>query len=311
MSSPRALYDPVCLDNLRLWTRELAIRTKIPYDCMEDGVPRLKIKQFNPASMKPYANVVVLGKKGTGKTTLIKDLLYYCRDIPAGCVISGSEEANGFYKEMVPSILIKHEFKTEHVRNLLQRQRHVIENDNKNVDPRVFLIFDDCLYDSSWAKDKEVRRVMMNGRHYFTNFYIAMQYPLGIPPNLRTNIDYVFILRENIRANRERIYKSYAGIFPSYNVFEQVVNKLTTNYGALVIDNTSSSNNLFDCIFWYKAEIRGKFKLCSEALWRLDESYKQQREKEKNTEEDKEDELLMMRKAPRVYVQKLMHNARS
>jgi len=35
---------------------------------------------------------------------------------------------------------------------------------------------------------------------------ITMQYPLGIPPNLRTNIDYVFILREPYISNRRRIY---------------------------------------------------------------------------------------------------------
>ena len=279
---------------------------------MEDGVPRLKIKQFNLSSMKPHSNIIMLGKKNTGKSTLVRDVLYHCRDVPTGCVISGSEEANGFYKDMVPSILIKHEFRPEYVKNLIQRQRMLVEKNDKSVDPRVILVMDDCLYDNSWAKDKEVRRIMMNGRHFFITFIVTMQYPLGIPPNLRANIDYVFILRENIRANRERIYKSYAGVFPSFNIFEQVMNKLTANYGALVIDNTVTSNNLFDCIFWYKAEIRAKFRLCNESLWRLDEAYKQQKEKErdKSAEDEKEDELVMMRKAPRVYVQKLMHNAK-
>ena len=31
-----------------------------------------------------------------------------------------------------------------------------------------------------------------------------MQYPLGIPPALRTNVDYVFILRENIMRNQKK-----------------------------------------------------------------------------------------------------------
>ena len=30
----------------------------------------------------------------------------------------------------------------------------------------------------------------MNGRHYKMMFIITTQYALGIPPNLRTNIDY-------------------------------------------------------------------------------------------------------------------------
>ena len=41
-----------------------------------------------------------------------------------------------------------------------------------------------------------MRLLFMNGRHWKIMLIITMQYPLGIPPNLRTNIDYVFILRE-------------------------------------------------------------------------------------------------------------------
>ena len=56
-----------------------------------------------------------------------------------------------------------------------------------------------------------------------------MQYALGIPPNLRTNIDYIFILRENIVQNRKRLYDSYAGMFPSFDIFCQVMDQCTEN----------------------------------------------------------------------------------
>ena len=75
----------------------------------------------------------------------------------------------------------------------------MIEKINKGeggIDPRAFLILDDCLYDNTWSKDKWMRSVFMNGRHYKLLFLLTMQYALGVPPNLRTNIDYVFILRK-------------------------------------------------------------------------------------------------------------------
>ena len=50
-----------------------------------------------------------------------------------------------------------------------------------------------------------MRSVFMNGRDYKLLFLLTMQYALGIPPNLRTNIDYVFILRENYVSNRKRL----------------------------------------------------------------------------------------------------------
>jgi hypothetical protein len=31
------------------------------------------------------------------------------------------------------------------------------------IDPRTFVILDDCLYDNSWARDKMMRLLFMNG----------------------------------------------------------------------------------------------------------------------------------------------------
>jgi hypothetical protein len=35
-----------------------------------------------------------------------------------------------------------------------------------NIDPRAFVILDDCLYDNTWARDKMMRLLFMNGRMY-------------------------------------------------------------------------------------------------------------------------------------------------
>ena len=81
-----------------------------------------------------------------------------------------------------------------------------------------------------------------------------MQYALGIPPNLRTNIDYVFLLRENIVIKLKQLYEQYAGMFPSFDIFCQVMDQCTENYECLVIHNNAKSNKLQDQVFWYKAD---------------------------------------------------------
>ena len=243
----------------------------------------LELKKFNMKDIKfnPNENkgpvVVLIGRRDTGKSFLVRDLLYYHQDIPVGTVISGTEAGNGFYGNHVPKIFIHDEYNTAIIENILKRQKMILKQVKKekesygrsNIDPRAFVILDDCLYDASWSRDKVMRLLFMNGRHWKIMLIITMQYPLGIPPNLRTNIDYVFILRENYIANRKRIYENYAGMFPTFESFCQVMDQCTENYECLVIHNNAKSNKIVDQIFWYKAEPHKNFRLGSQQYWDL------------------------------------------
>jgi len=254
----------------------------------------LELKKFDMKniSFKPNENkgpvVVLIGKRDTGKSFLVRDLLYYQQDIPIGTVISGTEEGNGFYEKMVPKLFVHNEYNTAIIENILKRQRTVLKQIKKEmesykrstIDPRAFVILDDCLYDNTWARDKMMRLLFMNGRHWKIMLVITMQYPLGIPPTLRTNIDYVFILRENYIANRKRIYENYAGMFPTFESFCQVMDQCTENYECLVINNNSKSNKLHDQVFWYKADNHGDFRLGSKEFWELSKGLKDDDEEE-------------------------------
>ncbi len=232
-------------------------------------------------SFKPNENkgpvIVLIGRRDTGKSFLVRDLLYYQQDIPIGTVISGTEEGNGFYGKHVPKLFIHNEYNTAIIEKIMQRQRTVLKQIRKEtemykrstIDPRAFVILDDCLYDNSWARDKMMRLLFMNGRHWKIMLIITMQYPLGIPPNLRTNIDYVFILREPYITNRKRIYENYAGMFPTFESFCQVMDQCTENFECLVINNNAKSNKLNDQIFWYKADPHNDFRLGSKEFWEL------------------------------------------
>ena len=232
-------------------------------------------------TFKPDENagpvVVLIGRRDTGKSFLVRDLLFYHQDIPIGTVISGTEAGNGFYSSHVPKLFIHDEYNQIIIENILKRQRTVLKEVKKqldsykksNIDPRAFVILDDCLFDDKWTRDKMMRLLFMNGRHWKIMLIITMQYPLGIPPVLRTNIDYVFILREPYIANRRRIYENYAGMFPTFESFCQVMDQCTENYECLVINNNVKSNKLNEQIFWYKAESHKDFKLGSREFWEI------------------------------------------
>jgi hypothetical protein len=271
----------------------------------------LELKKFDMKNIKYISSetqgpvIVLIGRRDTGKSFLVKDLLYHHQDIPIGTVISGTEAGNGFYAKMVPKLFIHDEYNTAIIENILKRQKMVIKQINKevaaygksNIDGRAFVILDDCLYDNSWARDKLMRLLFMNGRHWKIMLIITMQYPLGVPPNLRTNIDYTFILREPYINNRKRIYENYAGMFPTFESFCQVMDQCTENFECLVIANNAKSNKLDDQIFWYKADAHREFKLGSKEFWEMS--------KDIGSDDDEESfDPTAQRKGPRINVKK-------
>jgi len=240
---------------------------------------KLELKKFKMSNIKDGATIVIMGKRGTGKSLIVADIFRHHTTWPIGVIVSATEKANHFFEKFIPKMLIYDEFETSILQRFLERQEKITNQRNMEItkykssdlDARAFLVLDDCMYDSSWTREKLIRLLFMNGRHYNITFIMTMQYPLGIPPNLRANIDYVFILRENVIANREKIWKQYAGMFPSFHAFNEVMQQCTENYECLVIDNKTNSNKLEDQVFWYKADTGTNFKVCSPELWSMQE----------------------------------------
>jgi hypothetical protein len=72
----------------------------------------------------------------------------------------------------------------EIIRKVCERQKVIkkqIEKQKKlygstNLDPRAFLVMDDCMFDQSWIKDKNIRMLLCNGRHWHMFFLITLQW---------------------------------------------------------------------------------------------------------------------------------------
>jgi hypothetical protein len=257
---------------------------------------KLELKKFDPSTIKSDSVVVFIGKRNTGKSYCMKDILSYHKDLPVGVVISPTETANNHFEKFIPNMLIYDEYEPTIIKRFLDRQININKQKNdqmkkfgaSDIDSRAFMILDDCLYDKTWPTDKNIRSIFMNGRHYKIFFLITMQYCLGLPPVLRANIDYVFIFKNNLIKEREKIYHHYAGIFNNFDTFCTVMDHCTDNYECLVIDNKIQSNRLEDQVKWYKAK-DVDFKLCTPELWSLCQLEK---ERKQNTlfYEDEEDE---------------------
>jgi len=219
------------------------------------------INEFDIASMNDDAAIVMIAKRRSGKSWVVRAILYYYSNrIPTGIVISKTERMSSFYSKIVPDTYIYYDYQSETIGRLLSRQTDIIKKAKekkklgKNVNTKAFIVMDDCLSSKGeWAKDQSISELLFNGRHYHVMYILTMQFPLGIKPELRCNFDYIFLLADDGIGNQKRIFEHYAGIFPNFEAFRQVFGELTKDHGCMVIENSGCGNNFLDKIYYYKA----------------------------------------------------------
>lgn len=223
----------------------------------------ITIKKFDPSKMDDRRTCMIIGKRNTGKSVLTKDIMFHKRHLPAGMVMSGTEDGNGWYSKWVPASFVYNEFNAAAVSKLIECQR---AKSRLPVPQKAFLVLDDCMFDKKVMREKCIRQLFMNGRHWGIFLISTCQYVADAGPEIRSNCDYVFVMKENIMSNRERLYRMYFGIFPTFQAFNAAMDACTEDYGCLVLDNTCQSNDLDKNVFWYKAKIRD-FRMGAPQLW--------------------------------------------
>ena len=204
--------------------------------------------------------------RNTGKSSLIKGLLYAKRHIfPVGIAMSGSEDTNHAFAEILPSTFVYNEYDEEAIKSVIKRQKIAREY---LPNPWLVMIIDDCTDDPRIFNKPLQNALYKKGRHWKKMYILSLQYAMDVKPQIRTNIDGIFILREPIESNREKLYRNYASIIPSYDLFCNIMDQLTEDYHALYIHNATRSNNWQDCVFYWKAKLPPKgWKLGCPEYW--------------------------------------------
>lgn len=252
---------------------------------------RLRVRKFDPSTLKPHRIIIVVGKRGTGKSVLQRDILYHLSSkLDFGLAMTPTEESAETMRCHMPDSWIYNGFSTTKLDSMLNMQREMVKHKKARS---LFILLDDCMYDKRILKGLGIRDLFMNGRHLNITMCNAVQYIMDMGPDLRTQVDYVFALRENIIANKSKLHKYFFGMFEKYDDFSKVMDKCTEDHSCIVMDNTTGSCNVDECIFWYKANVDlPEFKIGKPVFWKLSNDYMKTEEDKRREEEEALEELL-------------------
>lgn len=86
---------------------------------------------MEPQNFPMHPSVILFGKRRTGKTFTLRDIMYNCfRDIPFGICMSGTSY-NGFWQEYIPASLVFQGLKPDMMQKVIERQKRMIKRFQK------------------------------------------------------------------------------------------------------------------------------------------------------------------------------------
>jgi len=231
------------------------------------------LTEFDPETIKMDATIVAVGKRRTGKSWVFRNLMYLMKDkIPAGIVISQTDELNKFWRQYIPSKYIYPKYEPEILDMVFQRQKKIL-NDNgltdKEKDERApfFVLLDDVISDQRLKYDSNLMELFVAGRHYRLFVLITTQYAKAITPTLRGNTDYCFMMKCIQQMQREALWNDF-GDFLTKDAFAQILDAYTEDNEVLVIDTCPEHTvNPLEMLYWWKATDPGEFHIGSKDYW--------------------------------------------
>ena len=150
--------------------------------------------------------ILILGISNTGKSTITKDILFHYNDIPIGIVMS--ESKNKYIYNYIPPIFIHEKYNKKNIKNIINKKELFFE-ENLDYDNRSFLIIDQCLNEKILKKDKNLKKMCTMYKELNLLYIIELNYIEHITDYFKKNIDYIFILKEDLQINRKKIYDMF------------------------------------------------------------------------------------------------------
>ena len=197
--------------------------------------------RFDSLSNSPVGSArgplaVFIGGMGAGKTHLMEKITQQYHDVRIAHVTSLDGVTSG------------------QIERTISHQKHRLgEGGRPGMDTRAIITSDGWGSKLLQQISASLQRDLFSrAREWNIMLMVAMPQPTPIPPTMRADIDYVFIMREPDAGVKRRLYDYYA--FAFFDTFEGFCAAMdvhaSTDYACLVLDASSGHT-----VHWYKAEL--------------------------------------------------------
>lgn len=217
-------------------------------------MPTHKIRPFELEQLKKGSNILIVGRRGVGKSFLCTQLLT-CKEHVAPIVFSSKYVAQ-CYREYIPNSHVLDTFDATKLKHILRRQME----SNSDSDTEIIVAFDDITYDGRCLMDNnDVRDLVKYGSSLNITSIFAAQHAGVYDETFRRNVDYVFIFHDNLVDNQMILYQKYGNMFSAFEDFQAVYTSCTRErHRCLVLDmrtpwdhSIPDHDTVPDGVYWY------------------------------------------------------------
>jgi hypothetical protein len=246
----------------------------------------VKIRELDPSKLGPQHindigngfRVMIIGGPGSGKTVLIKDLMYNWSHLFASCrAICGSAESTAQFEKLIHPLFVldKLDIKNlEPMENLERRQKLAVRFlEKRGMSPWHMEITDDFGYKKDYFKTEYFQKKVRNSRHWRILDMIVGQTVKDLPDDCKQCSDGAFIFPVGNEKYRRLTYESF-GIGVNYKEFCDLMDQLhQEEFTAMYIDlkkARTTSDKIEEIYSFYKADIHRvpeNWKPCAWDYW--------------------------------------------
>lgn len=188
--------------------------------------------------LKQDININILGKRNTGKSHLTKYIIknLFIKSMIDYVIVISATLYTGYW-DCIPK---KYQYYPKDAEIAIKKVL-TFQKAHKNENIHALIILDDCLGGIKF-NDNFYTSLYTTCRHAKTTIITIAQYPKKLPPLIRDNADFLFILKQNGKDALESIHLDYF-YFMSNEQFFKYINDNTNDYKFIMIDLRTKSTN--------------------------------------------------------------------